>query len=387
MARQRSLIANLQDNHRDIDYDERSTLEKLFGAQLSALRRGPLARLKPGLKEYELLIAQKLMDWQGDKVMRAKALAQFLCRGQNRLLVVVFDNCDKRDRDLQLAAFDGARWLQAMLLCLIILPIRDVTYRLYADVPPLDTKIKDLVFRIEPPRFVDVLHRRIELVLQQLTAGYSGRVLRYELSNKIRVEYPHSELGVYLASILYSLYRHDKLIRGVLLGIAARNVRVAMEIFLEFCRSGHIGEKEFLKIWNAEGQYSLGRALVNRVLLRRSRRYYEGDESFVKNVFQCDPSDAAPDNLVRMSILSWLDAHSAVEGPTHVPGFHRCRELLQDLAVFGHDIDRLRKEVEYLVKEACILTEHQRAVLETENDLIALSPGGHVHVTLFSDPT
>ena len=115
--------------------------------------------------------------------------------------------------------------------------------------------------------------------------------------------------------------------------------------------------------------------------------YYSGDESFVKNLFQCDPTDVAPDHLARVAVLIWLDRHFRVSGPNGVEGFHPVRRVISDLAVFGHDADRLIAEVEYLVKEQCIMTEHQRPTVESLDDLIALSPAGHVHVSLLSNAT
>lgn len=380
------VMSNLKANNRDIDFGDRATLDKVFSQELFDLKRGALSRLTPSSEGYETLIAANLVALQRDPIRHAKAVVRYLCRNRDKLLVVVFDNCDKRDRVLQLTTFDVAKWLQATIQCLVILPIRDVTYRVYGNVPPLDTCLKDLVFRIEPPPFSEVLRKRIELVLAQLMATSPDRIMSYRLPNGMTVQYPANELGLYVASIFHSLYRHDRLLRGLFEGLSARNIRRALEIFLEFCRSGHIGEQEFLKIRTANGRYSLPRELVTRVLFRRNRRFYDGDDSFVKNVFQCRPSDAAPDNFARMSILIWLEHHFKLHGPTGVEGFHPCRQILSDLAVFGHDADCIRDELRYLVAAGCVFTEHQRPEIESDNDLVALSPAGHVHVMLLNDP-
>jgi transcriptional accessory protein Tex/SPT6 len=44
-------------------------------------------------------------------------------------------------------------------------------------------------------------------------------------------------------------------------------------------------------------------------------------------------------------------------------------------------------ELDYLAREHCIITEHQRPSIEGVDDLVALSPAGHVHVSLLSNPT
>jgi hypothetical protein len=76
-----------------------------------------------------------------------------------------------------------------------------------------------------------------------------------------------------------------------------------MEIFLEFCTSGHIDEAEIFKMKRSKGNYALDFHAVARVLLRMNRRYYDGDKSYLKNLFQCDPNDPRPDHLVRHRVL------------------------------------------------------------------------------------
>src|SRR5208282_2447938 len=137
---------------------------------------------------------------------------------------------------------------------------------------------------------------------------HKGRLRAYTLTGGIRVEYPETETGYYLACIYRSLYEHDQLLRRMLVGLAGKNIRKAMEIFLDFCKSGHIGGEEILKIRKNHGDYCLPYRVVTRVLLRLSRRYYNGDLSHIKNLFQCDPSDSYPDHFARFAILRWLSA-------------------------------------------------------------------------------
>ena len=199
------------------------------------------------------------------------------------------------------------------------------------------------------------------------------------------MRYPATELGCYLASIFRSLYEYDRIIRSLILGLAGRDIRRAMEIFLEFCRSGHIGPAEYLKIKNSQGDYSLPYHVVSRVLLRRNRRFYSGDASFVKNLFQCDPKDSMPDVFVRADILEWLKSKYRDTGPSGVKGFHQCSALIIDLMPLGHDANRIREEIGYLVQHGCIVAEHQKGVVESDDDLIRISPSGFVHVSLVGD--
>jgi Type I restriction enzyme R protein N terminus (HSDR_N) len=377
------VVTSLRRTHPAIDFD--IEIQKVFAVEINRLRKGALSILDPDSDAYKVRVADQLVALQTDPLTHAKAMARFLAGERNRLLIVVFDNCDKRERDEQLQAFQAAKWLQQQIRSLVILPLRDVTYEAFKDQPPLDTMIKDLVFQIEPPSFTRILRKRLNIVLDELAARSKAKMLQFTLDNNIPVSYPATELGCYLACIFRSLYEYDRLIRSLIIGLAGRDIRRAMEIFLEFCRSGHIGPAEYLKIKNSQGDYSLSYHVVSRVLLRRNRRFYNGDTSFLKNLFQCDPNDAMPDVFIRADILDWLKAQYRATGPSGVKGFHRCSELIADLMPLGHDAGRIRAEIGYLVTHGCVIAEHQKSVLESDDDLVRIAPSGFVHLSLIGD--
>jgi hypothetical protein len=191
---------------------------------------------------------------------------------------------------------------------------------------------------------------------------------------------------LYLASILRSLYEHDRFVRRVMTGLAGRDVRRALEIFLDFCTSGYIGEDEIYKIRFFEGHHVLPLSVVARVLLRMQRRFYDGDKAYIKNIVQCHPSDALPDHFVRLSLLHWLERHQTSVGPAGVQGFHQIGRIVHDLAQLGHDALRTREELLYLIREGCIVAEHLRLDQITDEDLVKLTASGLVHLQLMANP-
>jgi hypothetical protein len=159
--------------------------------------------------------------------------------------------------------------------------------------PPLDTALKDFVFRIEPPLFQQVLIKRVQLALNEL-GGKQTEKLHFTLSNGITVEYPRAEQAFYLTSIVKSLFDHDRFVRRMIVGLSGRNIRRALEIFLEFCNSGHISEEQIFKIRQSEGKHSLPLHQVATVLLRMNRRFYDSDCSYIKNIFGARMEDPLP---------------------------------------------------------------------------------------------
>ena len=283
----RSITTELKRAIPDEDINDLSTLQKVLTPEISAVRRGALSLLDPHSIEYRTRLADEILKLQADDIGFAKCLARYTCAGPGKLLVIVLDNCDKRTRDEQLTMFQVAQWVRTEFRCLVILPLRDVTFDHHRSEPPLDTALKGLTFRIEPPAFIKVLQERVRLALKEMEVNAkTAATLSYVLPNGMRVSYPASDQSLYLASILRSLYAHDRFVRRILSGLAGRDVRRALEIFLEFCMSGHIGEDEIYRIRFFEGRHVLPLSVVARVLLRLQRRYYNGDKAYVKNLIQ-----------------------------------------------------------------------------------------------------
>ena len=110
---------------------------------------------------------------QTDKDETLNAYIRHFCAERGKLLIILLNNSDKRNRDDQLLMFDVAKWLQKTCKCLVFLPIHDTTYDHHRKEPPLDTVIKDLVFRIDAPLFMDVLYKRVKLALSEMNCEES----------------------------------------------------------------------------------------------------------------------------------------------------------------------------------------------------------------------
>ncbi len=378
----RQIIGELKASQSDVDLDELDQLQKVYGVELNKLKRGALALLPPDSIEYRTRLADELLALQRNKLATAHALSRYLCTERSKLLVIVLDNCDKRDLEQQLLMFQLAHWTQQELRCVVILPLRDSTYDLHRNKPPLDTAQKDLVFRIEPPRLTEVLSSRIALALREMESTTKEKVITYALPNGMKVTYPADDQGMYLTCILRSLYEHDKFLRRILTGLAGRDVRRALELFVEFCSSGHIGEDEIFKIRQKEGRHTLPLPLVSRVLLRVNRRFYDGDTAHVKNIFQCVPADPLPDHFVRVAILRYLHTRQKKKGPSGLRGYHKTSALVQQLVMLGHDAERIRAELRYLVNARCVVAEHQRLDVIDDADLVSIASAGAVHLEI-----
>lgn len=363
------------------DFDDLDVIQKIFSVEINRFRKG-VGKLYSTDRE---LSARKLGEYieslQANSQAVALAHVRYVCGDRGKLLVIALDNCDKKTRDEQLLMFEAAQWLQKEFRCLVILPLRDETYDNHRDQPPLDTALKDLVFRIEPPLFQQVLMSRVQLALQKLS-GNRNEKLSFQLQNGFTVAYARSDQAFYLASIVRSLFEHDRFVRRMIVGLSGRNIRRALEIFLEFCNSGHVAEDQIFKIRQSEGKYTLPFHQVATVLLRMNRRFYDSDHSYIKNIFGATKDDPLPGYFCRYMILRWLRNNFGNAGTQGLQGYFPKRAVKSVLMPHGFSPDMLDREFNYLLSAQCIIAEHLRLDSVHDDDLIRLGPAGFVHLDL-----
>ena len=375
------LILGIKEGFPDVDFDDIEIIKILFSAQIKALKKGPISLLGENSEKYKEILVNKLLELQNDNIELLKAMIKYLFIDRNKLFIVVLDNCDKRDRATQLLMFEVANWLKTSFTCMVLLPLRDSTFDNYRKEPPLDTVIKDLVFRIDPPLLDRVIYERFNYAIREI--GHDNRDFYYYTSNNIRVQCKREDVKFYLQCILTSLFQNN-FFKRLITGLAGRDTRKGLEIFLDFCKSGHITEDEILKIRAAKGVHILPNHIISRIFLRGTRRFYSDENSIIKNLFCSYPNDDIPDPYVRQEILVWLKNRYSVHGPNRTKGFHRTIDLIRDLQAMGHSEHRILEEIEKLAIASCIISESQMNNINKE-DLICIAPSGFVHLELLNN--
>jgi hypothetical protein len=184
----------------------------------TAARRGPesAARLR----------AEYLIRWQDDPIESAKGIGSYIMRVRHKeVLIVVMDNVDRLDLKSQLDAFQLALWFMDQTKAFIILQMRDETYERFKGKPPLDTFRTGIAFHISPPRFIDVVKRRLDLSMQFL-ASKANDVHTYSLPSGARITIPSNELGKFLHELYVELFERRRNISRILESLAGMDVGV-----------------------------------------------------------------------------------------------------------------------------------------------------------------
>jgi hypothetical protein len=365
---------------KDSDFENINFIKRIFSNELKA-KQSLLSILGEGSDEYNKELYKILKELLSDKIRYFYCLVQYFFVNKNKLLIIVLDNCDKRSRDEQLLMFEVANWLKDSFDLMVFLPLRESTYDLYKNEPPLDTVIKDLVFRIDPPLLIHVIQKRIDYALKEIECNVEGFV--YFLQNGIQIKCKRSEIGNYLRSILHTLFQND-FFKKLLIGLTGRNIRKGLEIFLDFCKSGHLKEDIIFKMRTTEVAFKIPNHIISRVILRGTRLYYDENYSYIKNIFSSSEEDNVPDPFVRISILSWLRSRQRIPGPSNIKGYHRTSDLVDALKNIGHNFETIIREMKFLQSENCIISESQENKFNLDN-LICITSAGIVLLDLISN--
>jgi hypothetical protein len=371
-------ISAVKLRHTDIDFDHLETLQFIYSKELESVKKGRAALYPEGSEKYLDALYSVIENLQSDNSATLSGIIDHLYTKRNILPVIVLDNCDKRSRDDQLLMFDVASWLKSTFPCMVFLPIRDITYDRYRNEPPLDTVIKDLVFRIDPPRLEKVIYMRLNYALRQINDQHTK--FTYNLPNGIKVECSRDEIAIYLQSIVSSLFQ-DGLFKRIITGLAGRNIRKGLEILLDFCKSGHLGEDEILKVRQSSGEHKIASHLISRILFKGKRKYYDDSESHIKNLFHSESEDSLPNPFARIAILQWMKNNFREYGPNRTKGYHKLGTLIQALQSLGHPVNNIKDEISQLIVADCINSESQSSDISSD-DLISISPSGFIHLDL-----
>ena len=291
------VLKDLPGRNRIADFTDMSKLRRYFGAEIAQRQRGPYADLaKHQPAEFERRIADDLAGWVDDPVKLLNAAFRFYGGESGKLMIVIFDNADKRDRDQQLAIFQAVQHFRATHRGFCVLALRDETYDRYQNEPPLDAYLKTFSFRITPPRFTDVVRRRLELMIDDLT---SGRLhgLSFKLPNGMAVHYPASDLGRYLLGTTGLSFSRTRQLRVVVEASAGRDVRIALQMFADVLMSAHLtDDRIFVGKYSSDG-IDLPEWLAIRVLMRTKFQYFTEDHGYVCNVFEVHPESRTTSGL------------------------------------------------------------------------------------------
>lgn len=375
----KEIMSGILAENRQIDFENYEIIKKILKPIIDRFRKGAGSLLTDDLTTYNYELYKTIAEAQNDQDSYLEYLISFIKSEFLHIPIIVLDNCDKRNKEEQLLMFEVAQWLRTRFQCVVLLPMRDTTYDLYKNEPPLDTVVKDLVFRIDPPDLMKVLQARLDFITRMI----EPQDTIYILENGIQVQRKKSELTDYFRALMVSI-RKDTWLANIFFRLSDRNTRRGIQIFEDFCKSGHMESTDIFKIKVLEDAATVPTFKLVNVLLRKNRRYYNGEESNFINLFGSDYRDDFPDPFIRIDMLKWLQVRIGTGGLRGSRGFCSSEDLFKDIQALGHKKEVIKREVVYLIKRGLIYCDNVIEAIE-EGDLVKIAPSGSIHLQMLNN--
>lgn len=367
-----------------VDLFKLRQLERTFAHELNQFDRGPNQRLKEiDRVEFERRRATYLEDLGKDSTKFAECVARHFSGEKGLGIVVVFDNVDKRSRDLQLAIFEAAQWFKDLTRALILVNLRDSTFQAHRDEPPLDAFANAINFYIQPPRFAQVIRKRLELVLEVLPDEVAKRQ-EYSLTSGFKIRYPASRLGEFLLIIYVSLFDQRSLkIASALEALVAKDVRRALGMFADILVSPHIPTNQITGTMLSGGANRIPEYRIIRSLMRQRYKFYNSNSSYIRNIMDVDLDHNRPSNFLYADILEFLIRNRKAQIDFAQEGYATVGTLRKKLGAGGYDEDDVASAVKTLVKWGLI--EPESLIIDdlADDDAVRMHATGFIHMRFF----
>jgi hypothetical protein len=273
--------------------------------------------------------------------------------------------------------------VKAITRALVLVNLRDSTFEAHRDEPPLDAFVNAINFYVKPPRFAQVIRKRLELVLETLPDEV-GSHQRYKLESGTTISYPASRLGEFLLSIYLSLFnRRSMHVASAIEALVAKDVRRALGMFGDIIVSPHVPTSQLTGAALTSGEFRIQETRIIRSLMRGRYKYFNGMSTYVRNVLTADTDHNRPSNLINADILEYLIKNRKTRIDFSQEGFATANTVVAQMGRLGYDEEDALASLRALVRWG--LVEPESLVLDelSVDDAVRVHASGFIHMRFF----
>ncbi len=266
-----------------LDVDEilkgdRESLLGLFDDKYETAKRQLLYGISDQSERYNVKLNELVKEWKDDKKYVAYRLVEYWKRKHKGCIVAV-DNTDQFPHDLQDFCFTTAQEIADILGCLVVISMREERFHASRIHGTLDA-YQNSGFHISSPVTQAVFDKRISYVLSRLGND----------------KFCHDELGASAGSKkVQDIKKLFKILKNEISSIdnspltdflnacAHGNIRLALELFRDFLKSGYTNVSEMVSV---SGLWTLRIHQVLKPVMIPYRFFYDEAQSSIPNIYQ-----------------------------------------------------------------------------------------------------
>lgn len=282
------------------------------------------------------------------------AAVRNLKKRYRRRVVVVIDNVDQCDADFQRNAYIFCQTLEHELGAAIVIALCEEWYWYHGvgREGPLSA-YHNVTFHIPSPRMRDILERRLAYAIALLKQRRNSAEPILTPSGT-PVEPKHLEM--YISSCKNAFFRSDE-IANFLEALANASIRKGLERFLDFVRSGHTHEHEYLLAFAKGEEYTIRFHQMFKSIAHGIYRHYSSDRSHVGNLFR--PVFFGSDRttyFLNIYLLRWMQGRIGISSPAG-RGYIPYEEFATVIENFGIPRDLVHGVIEGMVRREWIVPD------------------------------
>ena len=235
-----------------------------------------------------------------EEVEHLKKSLEYICKSQQKQLIVFMDNCDQRSDKDQEAAFLISQEFASTWPMIVFISLRPETFHRTKKESGALSGYHTKAFTIPPPRLDEVVRKRLEFA-QKITSG------EIALSS-LKAQTNFSKLHQLIEVFLYSLDTNRELLT-FLNNTSNENIRKAIEIIKKFFGSGHVDMEKILDIYNDSGKYLIPLHELLRSVIFSDNIHFSPTNTEIINVFDVRYYNSN-EHFILLLLISLLDDYS-----------------------------------------------------------------------------
>ena len=171
----------------------------------------------------------------------------------------------------------------------------------------------------------------------------------------------------------------------MLQGLAGRDVRRALDMFVSILNSGHLSEEAITSTAKGAGGISIPEYRVLKILMRTEYRFFNDNSGFVANIFHFDEAWHQPNNFVVPEILFWLCDNRKTRGEIGLEGFFAVQRIAEELQRRGFVREDVVSACTWLLKKQLIEADHMNQSSVVNTDSVKVTASGFIHLRILCE--
>ncbi len=283
-----------------IDVEDRNFVRGIYHSEIEKFKKsiyGDLINTNPILfKEKEIGFLEAKIN---DKENHLKHTLQHISKAHKKQIIIFLDNCDQRSYETQQAIFLISQEIAEHWPSTVFVSLRPETFHHSVRMGAL-SGYNPKAFTVSPPRIDKVIFKRLQFAIKLA----NGEIPISSLPENIKIKL--SSLASLLVVFVYSLENNIE-IGECIDNIAGGNVRLALDIVIEFFGSGHIDTEKIKNIYDMTRKYLIPIHEFLRAVIFGDNIYFDPGKSIITNLFDITRHDRK-EHFILPLIISMLES-------------------------------------------------------------------------------